>query len=60
VLEQGKIQEARKHLLVALHTLVIAERPIPLPVIRTQALIEEVSRQVNENKINKEQPIGFL
>lgn len=60
LLEQGNAQDARSELLEALNTLMLEEKPIPLPIVRAQGLVEEVSKQVNENKVNKEQANNLL
>ncbi|MDR3607152.1 MAG: YfdX family protein [Oligoflexia bacterium] len=60
LIDRGKVAEAKSQLLSALHSLVINERIIPLPVVRAQALVEEVNRQVLAKKVDKEQASIFL
>jgi hypothetical protein len=60
LINQGKNDEAKVQLLTALQSLVIVESAIPLPVIRAQALIDEVGRQASEDKLDKAQADHLL
>jgi YfdX protein len=53
LIDQGRLNEAKTTLLAALQSLVVIESTIPLPVVRAQALIDEVSRQAQENRTDK-------
>lgn len=53
LLNQGKLKEAKLQLASALQAIVVIEKSIPLPVIRAQAMVDEVSRQASEKKIAK-------
>lgn len=53
LLSEGKAGEAKTELQIALDSLVRTERSVPLPIVRAQALIDEVNRQIKENKVNK-------
>ena len=60
LIDQGKIPEAKASLLAALRTLVVAEKAIPLPIIRAQALVDDVSSQADQKKLDKAQADRFL
>ncbi|MBI3557477.1 MAG: YfdX family protein [Deltaproteobacteria bacterium] len=54
-IDQNKLPEAKSDLLTALNSLVLTERVTPLPIIRAQALVDEVSRQAQAGKIDKKE-----
>jgi hypothetical protein len=60
LIDQGKPQEAKAALMAALQTLAISESAVPLPVVRAQALVDEVTRQASEKKIDKKQADQIL
>ncbi|MDB5036934.1 MAG: hypothetical protein JWQ35_462 [Bacteriovoracaceae bacterium] len=45
---QNKTQDAKILLLVALHSIVVTEAAIPLPIIRAEALIDESNQMLNQ------------
>ena len=53
LINEGKSDLAKAELQAALNSLVIATRSLPLPVIKAQALVDEVGRQVARNNVNK-------
>ncbi len=55
LISEDKAAEAKAELIAALNSVVITEQTIPLPVIKAQALLEEVQRQSSEEKINKKE-----
>lgn len=54
-LEQGKNEIAKAILRNALQSFVVVESSIPLPIVRAQALVEEVSRQTSAGQMNPAQ-----
>ena len=60
MIDQGKNVDAKMQLWAALQSLVVIEQAIPLPVIRAQALVDDVSHQVTEKKIDKSQANQLL
>ncbi len=60
LVDKEKLAEAKTLLLAALHSLAIVETAIPLPVIRAQAIVDEVALQTKENKIDKSQAVQLL
>jgi hypothetical protein len=53
LLGQGKPQAAKEVLIVAMSSLVLTERSIPLPVVKAEALVDEVNRQTTSGKVSR-------
>jgi hypothetical protein len=59
LIEQNRPQEGRSLLEVALNTLVIVDRAIPLPIVTAQAAIDEAQRLRDQDKNRAQQLLAL-
>jgi hypothetical protein len=57
---QNKLDDAKADLIAAQTSLMVEERSIPLPLLRAQAILDEVQRQTQQKKMDRRQADRLL